>query len=73
MGRERQVRESDMNNLAYLIAIVKETLRLYPAALLSVPHESLEDCTAAGYGFVWMSVLPCVLKKKKEQCVCFGC
>ena len=38
-----------MNNLVYLSAIVKEIMRLYPAGPLSLPHESLEDCTAAGY------------------------
>ncbi|WRX30810.1 Cytochrome P450 - like 10 [Theobroma cacao] len=27
----------------------KETLRLYPAGPLSVPHESTEDCTVSGY------------------------
>ncbi|XP_030512772.1 cytochrome P450 CYP82D47-like [Rhodamnia argentea] len=49
IGRERQVTESDIKNLVYLQAIVKETLRLYPAAPLSVPHESAEDCTIGGY------------------------
>ncbi|KAB1221363.1 Cytochrome P450 82A3 [Morella rubra] len=49
VGRERQVKESDVKNLIYLRAILKETLRLYPPGPLSVPHESIEDCTLAGY------------------------
>ncbi|KAE8709926.1 Cytochrome P450 82C4 [Hibiscus syriacus] len=49
VGKDRLVQESDMKNLQYLQAIVKETTRLYPAAPLSVPHESVEDCTTAGY------------------------
>jgi cytochrome P450 len=47
--KERQVKESDIKNLVYLQAILKETLRLYPAGPLSIPHESMEDCTLAGY------------------------
>ncbi|OMO74971.1 Cytochrome P450 [Corchorus olitorius] len=49
VGKDRLVEESDIKNLVYLQAIVKETLRLYPAGPLSVPHESLEDCTVSGY------------------------
>ena len=49
VGRQRQVRESDVKNLLYLQAIVKETLRLYPAAPILIPHESIEDCTVVGY------------------------
>ncbi|GMI90650.1 cytochrome P450, family 82, subfamily C, polypeptide 4 [Hibiscus trionum] len=49
VGKDRLVQESDIKNLVYLQAIIKETTRLYPAAPLSVPHESLEDCTTGGY------------------------
>ncbi|OWM62769.1 hypothetical protein CDL15_Pgr020063 [Punica granatum] len=49
VGRDRWVRDSDIANLPYLQAIVKETLRLYPTGPLSFPHEGDEDCTVSGY------------------------
>jgi cytochrome P450 len=49
VGSERQVEESDIKNLVYIQAIIKETLRLYPAGPLSVPHESMESCNLGGY------------------------
>ncbi|KAF6138888.1 hypothetical protein GIB67_025617 [Kingdonia uniflora] len=49
VGLERNVEEPDVNNLVYLQAIMKETLRLYPPAPLSIPHETMEDCVIAGY------------------------
>ncbi|KAL0286374.1 UNVERIFIED_CONTAM: Xanthotoxin 5-hydroxylase CYP82C4 [Sesamum angustifolium] len=49
VGKERWVQESDINNLVYLQAIVKETLRLFPPGPLAVPHEAMEDCCVAGY------------------------
>ncbi|CAO2819023.1 unnamed protein product [Amaranthus hypochondriacus] len=49
VGKERQVEESDIKNLVYLQAIVKETLRLYPPGTLSVPREAITECTIGGY------------------------
>ncbi|KAL6348038.1 hypothetical protein AAG906_037767 [Vitis piasezkii] len=49
VGKHRQVDESDIKNLVYLQAIIKETLQLYPAAPLSVPCEAMEGCTMAGF------------------------
>ncbi|CAN4104748.1 unnamed protein product [Withania somnifera] len=49
VGRNRWVEESDIKNLVYFQAVVKETLRLYPPAPLLVPHESIEDCIVQGY------------------------
>ncbi|KAL2319298.1 hypothetical protein Fmac_028267 [Flemingia macrophylla] len=49
IGKERWVQESDIKDLIYLQAIVKETLRLYPPAPLTGIREAMEDCCVAGY------------------------
>ncbi|KAK4440990.1 Xanthotoxin 5-hydroxylase CYP82C4 [Sesamum alatum] len=49
VGKERWVQESDIKNLVYLQAIVKEAFRLYPPGPLSLPHEAMEDCRVSGY------------------------
>ena len=41
VGADRVVQESDIPNLPYLQAIVKETFRLHPAAGLALPRESI--------------------------------
>ncbi|KAI7984376.1 Cytochrome P450 82G1 [Camellia lanceoleosa] len=49
VGRHKWVQESDIQNLKYLQAIVKETLRLYPPGPVSGPREAMEDCRVGGY------------------------
>lgn len=49
IGLDRLVEESDISNLPYLRNIVSETLRLYPAGPLMVPHMASEDCKVRGY------------------------
>ncbi|CAA7035866.1 unnamed protein product [Microthlaspi erraticum] len=49
IGLDRLIDESDIVKLPYLQNIVSETLRLYPAAPLLLPHFSSEDCKVAGY------------------------
>lgn len=49
VGKERLVDDSDLPKLTYTRCIVYETLRLFPAAPLLVPHFSSQDCTIGGY------------------------
>lgn len=49
VGQEQLVNEFDLSKLPYLHAIILETLRIYPAGPLSVPHESSEDTVLGGY------------------------
>ncbi|KAL4583460.1 hypothetical protein LXL04_008033 [Taraxacum kok-saghyz] len=49
VGGSRLLDESDMNKLPYIRCILNETLRMYPAVPLLVPHESSDDCVVSGY------------------------
>ncbi|KAK3034504.1 hypothetical protein RJ639_032493 [Escallonia herrerae] len=48
-SRERWVKEKDFPQLPYLDAILKETMRLHPVAVMLARHLALEDCNVAGY------------------------
>ncbi|KAJ4777282.1 Cytochrome P450 [Rhynchospora pubera] len=49
VGNQRMIEESDLNHLPYFHCIISESLRLYPAAPLLVPHESCEEISLGGY------------------------
>ncbi|XP_076918897.1 cytochrome P450 93A3-like [Bidens hawaiensis] len=46
--KNRIIQESDIPNLPYLQAILKESLRLHPTVPL-IPRSSTQDCTVGGY------------------------
>ncbi|XP_039155311.1 cytochrome P450 CYP82D47-like [Eucalyptus grandis] len=50
VGKSRRVEESDVKNLTYLQAIVKETMRFYPPVPIVGIRSSMEECTfSSGY------------------------
>ena len=49
VGKDRMVQETDIPNLKYLQAVVKETFRLHPPAPLLLPHKSIKDSQIARY------------------------
>ncbi|XP_022960608.1 isoleucine N-monooxygenase 1-like [Cucurbita moschata] len=49
IGRERVVEESDIPNLKYLTACIRETFRIHQFSPFNLPHVSNSDITIAGY------------------------
>nr|BBD34750.1 putative cytochrome P450 [Eschscholzia californica subsp. californica] len=48
VGKDRQVEDSDLKNLVYMNAIVKETMRMYPLGTL-LERDTKEDCEIGGF------------------------
>ncbi|CAI0406970.1 unnamed protein product [Linum tenue] len=49
VGKDRIVQDSDLENLTYLHAAIRETLRMHPAGPISVPRVASEDITIRGF------------------------
>lgn len=49
LGERRVVAESDLHQLEYMRAVIKEIFRLHPQVPVLVPRESMEDVVIEGY------------------------
>lgn len=49
IDNQKLLEEGDASKLPYLQRIISETMRLYPAAPLLLPHYTSDDCVVGGY------------------------
>lgn len=49
VGQDRLVMDSDLPQLTYFQAVIKETFRLHPSTPLSLPRMAAESCEIDGY------------------------
>lgn len=49
VGHGRLLDETDLVHLPFLRNIINESMRMYPAVPLLVPHESSDDCKVGGF------------------------
>ncbi|KAF2289787.1 hypothetical protein GH714_038624 [Hevea brasiliensis] len=62
IGANRNVEESDIDNLPFLQAVIKETLRLHPPIPFLIPRRAIQDTKFMGI----------IFPKHTSSCECLG-